>query len=452
MTREPIIIFESEDSTGVDKIPIGTVIFVNNVYTTTGMAPQYFVITDRTGLDGASTIADLLSKPKQYQRIGHQPHAYNPGYQNLQLRMDVLHFVTIWHIPSDGYTLVFPVVPTATYNCEVNWGDGTIETITSSTDPKWNHVYTTATNTLIKPGYRVTISGEFGGFCLKDTPASKDALLTVSNLGETKWTNLRGAFTDAINLTSFTSGKTDSMSIIDWSDAFMGCKKLTGGFDNLNVSSGENFNNMFKDCESIEFFHSLSTSNGLTFQNMFNNCLNAICLGGVDTTSQTDTTDMFLNSGFTNPDKAEQATIELGSIYQNTTCPKVVDVCITMDQSGSDYGYIVNSIGKCGNLYTDNGLYFHTFIFNTNGDIHLKYGELGNETTNNLESILVFEVQTNSAFGLTWNAAKSCYYTNNTIITSNIIDAYNLGQRDLCFDLNELSIIVISYDFKLRMI
>ncbi len=436
MTREPIIIFESENSTGIDKIPVGTVIFVNNVDTITGMAPQYFVLKDKTDLTATSTLHDLFLLTDQYQRIGHQPHAYYPADENLQLRMVVEEFITTWDIPINGYILDFPTTSSASYDCEVDWGDGTADTITTWDDPKWKHTYTIS---MVK-GINVVISGEFGGFSLEDNPTSKDELLRVRNLGKTQWTYLKGGFKDAINMTNFSVGTSDTSQITDWENTFSGCSLLSGVFPALDVSLGTNFKNMFLDCSEIEGFGRFSTTLGTEFDGMFKGCINAYCLGSIDTTIATSTSEMFVDTEFHNPSISEQTVILAGYDYNNSqVCPSLPHFCIEIEHA-TNYGYIYNLIGDVDSEISSTGEFLYGLYW-TNNEVILKFGTNGDsQQLTNAGPILSIQVKVNALalnFNLIWDAVNNYYQRTDIVLATSLIDAYNNGLRKMCVELRE---------------
>lgn len=63
MNRKPVFSFDSTTSTGIDQVPVNGVILIEN----DGFGPRQIVLTDKTGITGATTIADLLALPAQYK-------------------------------------------------------------------------------------------------------------------------------------------------------------------------------------------------------------------------------------------------------------------------------------------------------------------------------------------------------------------------------------------------
>ena len=87
------------------------------------------------------------------------------------------------------------------YNFEVDWGDGTVDTVTRFSDANKRHVYTV-------PGeYTIVISGIMEGFAMHldegnvtgNPNPHKDKLLKVLTLGNTGLKDLRYAFSGCAN-------------------------------------------------------------------------------------------------------------------------------------------------------------------------------------------------------------------------------------------------------------
>ena len=106
---------------------------------------------------------------------------------------------------------------------------------------------------------------------------------------------------------------------------FKDCRSATSvDVSPFNFSLIDNFDEMFRNCwELVSITGTINSSIGTTFANTFNNCPKLECIGGIDTTNQTNTTDMFLGcTALVAPDGAEQTTIEAGSNWDNPgTCP-----------------------------------------------------------------------------------------------------------------------------------
>jgi len=91
-------------------------------------------------------------------------------------------WLTSWKTDNAGTTsstqIRIPTVPAGVYNCQVDWGDGIKQLITTAADANWTHTYSSAGT------YSVTVSGIFRGIQFAN---SGDRLkpLTLSQWGST---------------------------------------------------------------------------------------------------------------------------------------------------------------------------------------------------------------------------------------------------------------------------
>jgi hypothetical protein len=102
-------------------------------------------------------------------------------------------FITEWNMPAGSFT--YPLYPGATYNCIINWGDGSAEsTITDSGDVDSVHTYTTGT-------YQISIRGTFTRQYINRSAIST-YLTKVINWGEVGFTSMAYFACGCSNLTT----------------------------------------------------------------------------------------------------------------------------------------------------------------------------------------------------------------------------------------------------------
>jgi surface protein len=157
------------------------------------------------------------------------------GYSYVQ---PVDSFITTWDI-SSSKTIELPLIDTGAYNCTIDWGDETIETITSYT--QGTHTYTTGTIATI------TITGTITGWSFGLYSTSKDQLLVVNNFG-TLTINNYGAFNSCTNLTIVSGIPT---LIGDIPSMFIGCINFNSDISNWNTSQVTTMDSLFLDCNSL---------------------------------------------------------------------------------------------------------------------------------------------------------------------------------------------------------
>lgn len=139
--------------------------------------------------------------------------------------------VTVWNIPADGTEVVLPLTSDGTYNCTVDWGDGTT-TFGTAWDGSWaRHTYAEAGT------YTVKLSGSATHWSFNNT-GSKDLLIEVTKLGNLGWTNFHGAFYGCSNLVEVRGG--DVALVTDMAYMFADAPfavPYTGDWDVGNVTT-----------------------------------------------------------------------------------------------------------------------------------------------------------------------------------------------------------------------
>ncbi len=151
----------------------------------------------------------------------------------------------------------------------------------------------------------------------------------ITTINITNWdhqiTNADQMFMNCHSLTDLTLSGTSFPLLDSAISLFKDCRSATSvDVSSFNFSLITNFNEMFRNCwELVSITGTINSAIGTTFKTTFDNCPKLECIGGIDTTNQTDTTDMFLGcTALTTPDAAEQTTIEAGTQWTNPgTCP-----------------------------------------------------------------------------------------------------------------------------------
>jgi len=134
-----------------------------------------------------------------------------------------------------------------TYRYKVEWGDGTVSGITTSSDV--THTYPSGGT------YTIKISGRFDGYeCANSIEADK--IISINSWGNVKWRQFENAFYGSANLTGLTTEPPILESLnphtepsnSDFLRIFAGCTNLDvdlGSWDVSNITSMQNF---FEDC------------------------------------------------------------------------------------------------------------------------------------------------------------------------------------------------------------
>ncbi len=175
-------------------------------------------------------------------------------------------FVTTWDMPVGNIS-----IPSQddTYNCVVDWGDGT--TSVHTTGPL-THTYDFAGIRKIK------ISGQYNGFKINNNATVKNRLLSIDNWGEVGFTSFQQAFHGCTNLSSIPFGAiTGAEAVTSFANCFFKCQSLTeipsGLFNNCTAVT--NFSFCFSDCQSLTAIPSGlfdKCTAATNFSYCFNNC------------------------------------------------------------------------------------------------------------------------------------------------------------------------------------
>ncbi len=235
------------------------------------------------------------------------------------------NFITIWRIVKDAdntddtdVTVTLPLHDNTSYGFNVNWGDIHCEADGHCTSGNENVQDITTAEAVHKynrsGAYTVTItktenSSGLPKWSFKDGDGndgkSKEKLVQVVSLGNMGWTDLRGAFEGAINLTSFSGG--DTSEVTDMSSMFKGAAKLaTLDLSVFNTAAVTNMSSMFEGATALTSLDlsDFDTSAVTNMSAMFKNTTRLATLKGLkrvkmkgsdlfDTSRVTDMSSMF---------------------------------------------------------------------------------------------------------------------------------------------------------------
>lgn len=186
------------------------------------------------GMSGASARKQKIFSSAVKKQGILTTHIHKSKYKNA--------FITEWTVPDGNFTL--PLRSGYTYNCTVDWGDGSpLSTITAWNDADATHTYTAGTYQIKIWGTCQTIYINYG--------AVRTYLDKVIQWGDVGFTSLERAFYGCTSLTSLPTGTiTGADSIIYFTNCFRTCTGLTsipsGLFDNCTNVTG------FEDCFSYD--------------------------------------------------------------------------------------------------------------------------------------------------------------------------------------------------------
>ena len=174
----------------------------------------------------------------------------------------------------------FTLLSTGTVDYEVDWGDGTTESLTTNNP---THTYSSAGEYTIKvtPAEGSTYRPYFNN-AVSDTSIASISGAGGSQLG----TILSDAWEGASNMTSFSSD-IDTSSVTNFTYTWRNCAGLTS-FPQLDVSSGTDFSSAWRDCSGLTSFPLLNTSSGTNFTYTWRFCSGLTSFPQLDTSSGTN--------------------------------------------------------------------------------------------------------------------------------------------------------------------
>jgi len=169
---------------------------------------------------------------------------------------------------SNNDQIKLPFIDTGTYNCVVEWGDGSSDYITT-----WNQAETTHTYSSIGT-YEVNIKGQCEGWQFNNS-GDKLKLLTIDRWGvDFRLGSVNSNFYGCANLQIDTPDSLDTSDITDMYRLFYECSSLNGDIKFSDTSNVTNMTYMFRGCTVFNGnVTSLNTSNVTTMAGMFYSCI-----------------------------------------------------------------------------------------------------------------------------------------------------------------------------------
>ena len=178
-------------------------------------------------------------------------------------------FVTTWQTTaaSESITILTNGGTGVTdYDFEVDWGDGTVETVFGN-DPDPSHTYATAGT------YTVSITGTFPHFFLNDggnSDPNSDKLQSIDQWGNIQWESMASAFAGARNMTYNATDVPDLTGVTDMSSMFQNASSFNGAIGGWDVSTVTNMEATFYLASSFnQDLSGWDVSNVTTMAQMF---------------------------------------------------------------------------------------------------------------------------------------------------------------------------------------
>lgn len=212
-------------------------------------------------------------------------------------------FVSIWKTDNPGVSdtnqVTLPLESDGVYNFEIDWGDGSTDTITTFNQPEVTHTYPA-------PGtYTISILGSIQGWRFNDS-GDKDKILEIQDFGDLRLGNNGAYFSGCSNLTISATNALRLSGTTNLSFAFANCTSLTNASSLVRWSTGQilTMNSMFAGAENFnENLNRWNVENVLDMRRMFEGATSFNqTLNGWDPINVNDMSFMFYNAETFNSD------------------------------------------------------------------------------------------------------------------------------------------------------
>ncbi|MEX0315794.1 MAG: BspA family leucine-rich repeat surface protein, partial [Allomuricauda sp.] len=181
---------------------------------------------------------------------------------------DPAAFVTTWQA-GNGETIGIgmPEAEGAGYNITINWGDGTMEELSSNVGANLEHQYNT------EGTYTVSIIGTLPWILMTSDGGSVENLLSIEQWGSIQWASFEDTFRDCSNMVYNATDIPDLSQVNDLSGMFSYCDSFNGDLSGWNLENVESMYRMFFEATSFTGLglETWDTQNVTTMQNMFAN-------------------------------------------------------------------------------------------------------------------------------------------------------------------------------------
>ena len=137
-------------------------------------------------------------------------------------------------------TFVLPL-HNGTTSIDVSWGDGNVDNILTYNDPLLSHTYSASGI------YQIEVFGQFSGINFANT-GDKLKLSSIDQWGTNIWQNGVNAFSGCANMIGNWSDAPDLSGVSSMAVFFSNCTSFDYNIGNWNVSTIDNFYEMFRGC------------------------------------------------------------------------------------------------------------------------------------------------------------------------------------------------------------
>lgn len=154
------------------------------------------------------------------------------------LAKDPNSFVTTWKTDADMETITIYLDTDYAYNFTVDWGDGTVETVTSNENLE--HTYQTAKT------YTVAMQGD-----IPYIKMNSEKLMSIDQWGNNQWKSMNSSFINATNMVYNATDKPDLSQVEDMGSMFTNAYSFNGDIGNWDVSNVTLMYSLFEGAEAF---------------------------------------------------------------------------------------------------------------------------------------------------------------------------------------------------------
>ncbi|MCR9262687.1 MAG: BspA family leucine-rich repeat surface protein [Flavobacteriaceae bacterium] len=154
-------------------------------------------------------------------------------------------FVTTWETTTDNENIQIGLESLFDYDFTINWGDGSINSITTSNPTGIFHPYETAGT------YTVAIVGDFPAIKMNAVGQTIEQLKSIDQWGNIQWKSMVGAFYLCLDMQYNATDAPDLSQVTSMNSMFYGATAFNGEIGDWDVSNVTNMGTMFDHANSF---------------------------------------------------------------------------------------------------------------------------------------------------------------------------------------------------------
>ena len=329
-------------------------------------------------------------------------------------------FVSKWRVGEGDLNIELPIIQDERLDFYVDWGDGKCSRVRNEDFEKRIHTYNSPDD------YQVRIIGKVFSWGGSNSNANyRRKLIEVVELGDVYWENLKNAFSDLPNLTSFKAIYSNTSSVTNMASMFQNSSNLlTLILDGMTTQLVEDMSYMFSGLEITELdIDHFITPKLINMEGMFSGMPNVttVKINGMITKNVTTMENLFYDS-------LKLASIEFGDYFETISVTNMAYMfsgtkIVNLDLSFFNTSSVINMEGMFMETTSLTNIIFGDYFIteNVTNMIKLFYGcgvsslDLSNFNTVNVTDMSYM-------FGDTINITNIIF--GNYFVTKNVTNMY----------------------------